>query len=236
MQSGNIFTLFYLVGTQPTPKSRSNYALFLGHLSIFCSEKDIEDLFQQYGEIVNVRIQRSKETSRALSYGFIEFSCETAAVTAMNELNGHVLKGRPLRIRWAAKRNQPVKSENTALHSAATIFVKFASQTGIIVTEEILREHFSVFGNILDTTIRTITIDEVSDPPSHQRSSSFSLLYHYNQLLTYLSVSLLTGIQQIERIWFCKFREFCGGGWFECCRARLSRDAECHCRRCELPL
>jgi hypothetical protein len=54
-----------------------------------------------------------------------------------------------------------VKSENTALQSAATIFVKFASQTGIIVTEEILREHFTVYGKVLDTTIRTITIDEV---------------------------------------------------------------------------
>lgn len=66
------------------------------------------------------------------------------------------------RIRWAAKRNQPVKSENSALNSAATIFVKFASQTGIIVTEQLLREHFSVYGEVLDTTIRTITIDDVS--------------------------------------------------------------------------
>lgn len=78
-------------------RPRSNYALFLGDLSIFCTEKDIEDAFSSYGEIVNVRIQRSKETSRALSYGFIEFSCETAAVTAMNEMNSYVLKGRPLR-------------------------------------------------------------------------------------------------------------------------------------------
>jgi len=56
-----------------------------------------------------------------------------------------------------------VKSENTALHTAATIFVKFASQTGIIVSEALMRDHFSVYGEILDATIRTITIDEVSD-------------------------------------------------------------------------
>ena len=54
-----------------------------------------------------------------------------------------------------------MKSDNPALHNAATIFVKFASQTGIVVTEEILREHFSTYGKVLDTTIRTITIDEV---------------------------------------------------------------------------
>lgn len=90
----------HLSAATPSPQGarpRSNYALFLGDLSIFCCEKDIEEAFESYGEIVNVRIQRSKETSRALSYGFIEFSCETAAVTAMNEMNSFVLKGRPLR-------------------------------------------------------------------------------------------------------------------------------------------
>lgn len=56
-----------------------------------------------------------------------------------------------------------MKSENAALHTAATIFVKFASQTGIIVSEQLMREHFSVFGQILDATIRTITIDEVRE-------------------------------------------------------------------------
>ena len=82
--------------SQPA-RLKSNYALFLGDLSIFCDEKDIMSAFSPYGEILNVRIQRNRETARALSYGFIEFSCETAAVTAMNEKNGFVLKGRPLR-------------------------------------------------------------------------------------------------------------------------------------------
>ena len=95
----NNSNLFFYVASQPSQgvRPKSNYALFLGDLSIFCCEKDIEDAFASYGDIFNVRIQRSKETSRALSYGFIEFSCETAAVTAMNEMNGFVLKGRPLR-------------------------------------------------------------------------------------------------------------------------------------------
>lgn len=54
-----------------------------------------------------------------------------------------------------------MKSENPGLHTAATIFVKFASQMGIIVSEALLREHFSVYGEILDITIRTITVYEV---------------------------------------------------------------------------
>jgi RNA recognition motif-containing protein len=76
---------------------RDRCTLFLGDLSLFCTEKDVEDAFTQFGQIVEVRIQRSKETARALSYGFIEFSEPTVAQTALNSMNNYVLKGRPLR-------------------------------------------------------------------------------------------------------------------------------------------
>lgn len=76
---------------------RENCSLFLGDLSIFCEEKDIEEAFAQFGEIVDVRIQRSKETSRALSYGFIEFAEAACAEAALNAMNYYLLKGRPLR-------------------------------------------------------------------------------------------------------------------------------------------
>jgi RNA recognition motif-containing protein len=76
---------------------RAKCSLFLGDLSLFCTEADIEDAFVQFGKIVEVRIQRSKETARALSYGFIEFSEPMFAETALNSMNNYVLKGRPLR-------------------------------------------------------------------------------------------------------------------------------------------
>jgi RNA recognition motif-containing protein len=78
-------------------EQRDGCSLFLGDLSIFCTEKDIEDAFQQFGEIVEVRVQRSKETARALSYGFIEFADSSSAEAALNSMNNYVLKGRPLR-------------------------------------------------------------------------------------------------------------------------------------------
>ncbi len=73
------------------------HSLFLGDLSIYCDEKDIESAFAPYGNIVDIRIQRSKETSRALSYGFIEFGTQESAAAALREMNYFLLKGRPLR-------------------------------------------------------------------------------------------------------------------------------------------
>ena len=72
-------------------------SLFIGDLAIFCSERDIEEAFAPYGEIQEIKIMRSEETSRNLSYGFIKFSNPQSAKIAMTQLNGVILCGRPLR-------------------------------------------------------------------------------------------------------------------------------------------
>lgn len=72
-------------------------SLFIGDLAIFCTERDVEETFSPYGEIQEIKIMRSEETSRNLSYGFIKYSSAQAAKRAMGELNGVILCGRPLR-------------------------------------------------------------------------------------------------------------------------------------------
>ena len=73
------------------------YALFLGDLSISCTEQNLADEFSAFGEIIDVRIKRSKETGKALSYGFVEFLSLGAATTAMKTMNGVIFQGRPIR-------------------------------------------------------------------------------------------------------------------------------------------
>lgn len=73
------------------------FCLFLGDLSVFCSETDISEAFQKFGEIAGVRIIRNRNTKKNLSYGFIEFTNVSAAIQAMNEMNGKILCGRSIR-------------------------------------------------------------------------------------------------------------------------------------------
>jgi RNA-binding protein 39 len=77
------------------PNGKSS--LFIGDLAIFCSERDVEEIFAPFGEIQEIKIMRSEETSRNLSYGFIKFSTAQSAKMAMAQLNGVILCGRPLR-------------------------------------------------------------------------------------------------------------------------------------------
>lgn len=71
--------------------------LFVGDLSIFCTEDDLRELFEKFGELSEVKIIRCEETKKNLSYGFVKYVETEAAVKANEELNGTMLCGRPLR-------------------------------------------------------------------------------------------------------------------------------------------
>lgn len=76
-------------------------SLFLGDLAIFCTEEEINRAFEPFGQIEEVKIMRSEETSRNLSYGFIRFATTEDASRALQEMNGRVLCGRPMRYVFA---------------------------------------------------------------------------------------------------------------------------------------
>lgn len=71
--------------------------LFLGDLSVFCTEKDIRKLFRTYGTIEAIRIKRGSSGKANLSYGFIKFAERQSAEQACHELNGVMFLGRGLR-------------------------------------------------------------------------------------------------------------------------------------------
>lgn len=75
----------------------SKCTLFLGDLSTFCNEEDIHNAFSPFGFIQEIKIMRSEETNRNLSYGFIKFSSPADARKAMNALDGTLFCGRHLR-------------------------------------------------------------------------------------------------------------------------------------------
>ena len=79
------------------PPSFSNNSLFIGDLSKFCSESNLESLFAPFGQIVDVKIKRNNATGKTLSYGFVSFANDECAVAAMEQLNGYSFYGRNLR-------------------------------------------------------------------------------------------------------------------------------------------
>lgn len=71
--------------------------LFVGNLSVFCTERDIQQVFEPFGHIVEIRMAKSEDENKHLSYGFVKFSNVASAQLAMHDLNGVILCGRPLK-------------------------------------------------------------------------------------------------------------------------------------------
>lgn len=69
--------------------------LFVGNLSFFCTEKDLEYLFTPFGPVSNIRIKRNEKNGRrSLMYGFVCMETLEAAKKASEQLHQKLFMGR----------------------------------------------------------------------------------------------------------------------------------------------
>lgn len=81
--------------------------IYVGNLDYDLQEKELEELFSQYGEVLSVKIIVDKFTGRAKGFGFIEMANDEEATKAIEELDGKEVSGRNIRVNKARppKRN-----------------------------------------------------------------------------------------------------------------------------------
>jgi RNA recognition motif-containing protein len=100
--------------------------LFIGNVPSDLTQEEFQLLFGKYGELIEYFVNPSR------GFGFIKLSSRQLAEQAKYELDGHILRGKPLRIRFASQ--------------GATIKVKNLSPN---VSNELLKEAFEkYFGGI----------------------------------------------------------------------------------------
>jgi RNA recognition motif-containing protein len=78
--------------------------LFVGNLSFNTTEESLMAAFQEFGEVVEARLMTERETGRSRGFAFVEMATQEAATKAIEEMNGAVLDGRPLRVNEAEQR------------------------------------------------------------------------------------------------------------------------------------
>ncbi|MDM7998165.1 MAG: RNA-binding protein [Acidobacteriota bacterium] len=76
--------------------------LFIGNLSFSITEDGLNELFAGAGiPIANVKLMRDQETGRSRGFAFVELAPEADMESAISQLNGKVLEGRPLTVNEA---------------------------------------------------------------------------------------------------------------------------------------
>ena len=75
--------------------------LYVGNLPFSASESSVRELFEQYGEVLSVKLINDRETGRPRGFGFVEMSDGSQAIEA---LDGFEYGGRNLKVNEARGR------------------------------------------------------------------------------------------------------------------------------------
>lgn len=75
--------------------------LFIGGLSWNTTDDGLRQAFSRFGEISEAKVIKDRETGRSRGFGFVTFSSDDAANSAMSEMNGKDLDGRNIKVNEA---------------------------------------------------------------------------------------------------------------------------------------
>ncbi|MBV7316714.1 RNA-binding protein [Shewanella sp. NIFS-20-20] len=93
------------INSAPQAVSNENYngptmTLYIGNLPYKVRESEVEELFNQHGPVISVRLVRDRKTGRRKGFGFVEMS-EKGAKSAMKTLNDALFQERTIKVREA---------------------------------------------------------------------------------------------------------------------------------------
>ena len=70
--------------------------IYVANIPYKASEDELQELFEQHGDVSSARIITDKETNRSRGFGFVEMTDSESAKQAIEELNGYNFLGKDL--------------------------------------------------------------------------------------------------------------------------------------------
>jgi RNA recognition motif-containing protein len=75
--------------------------IYIGNLHYNVNEDELKEIFNEYGEVLSVKIIIDKYTGRSKGFGFIEMLNEEEADKAIENINGTEIRGRMVKVNQA---------------------------------------------------------------------------------------------------------------------------------------
>ncbi|XP_007903833.1 nucleolysin TIAR isoform X1 [Callorhinchus milii] len=152
-----------------TPSSQkkdttNHFHVFVGDLSPEITTEDLKSAFAPFGRISDARVVKDLSTGKSKGYGFVSFYNKLDAENAIVHMGGQWLGGRQIRTNWATRKPPAPKTtpESNSKHLRFEEVVNQSSSTNCTVycggiasglTEQLMRQTFSPFGQILEIRV-----------------------------------------------------------------------------------
>ncbi|CAK9166682.1 unnamed protein product [Ilex paraguariensis] len=85
----------------------SSSKLFIGGLSYGVDDQSLKDAFSSFGDVTEARVIIDRDSGRSRGFGFVNFSSDECASSAMSAMDGQPLDGRNIRVSFATDRAGP---------------------------------------------------------------------------------------------------------------------------------
>ncbi|XP_026314981.1 nucleolysin TIAR isoform X3 [Hyposmocoma kahamanoa] len=156
-------------GNQPKTDTSNHHHIFVGDLSPEIETHILRDAFAPFGEISNCRIVRDPQTLKSKGYAFVSFVKKADAEAAIQAMNGQWLGSRSIRTNWSTRKppaNRPNEGAPSSKRAKQPTFDEVYNQssptnttvycggfTSNVITEELMQNTFSQFGQIQDIRV-----------------------------------------------------------------------------------
>jgi cold-inducible RNA-binding protein len=80
--------------------------IFVGNLSWNLDDNSLSEAFAKFGDVTEAKVITDRNTGRSRGFGFVTFEDDGAADTAVAEMNGTDLDGRPITVNEAQEKRR----------------------------------------------------------------------------------------------------------------------------------
>ena len=84
--------------------------IFVANIERKVTDEQLQELFQQYGEIASLKLIKDRDTGMSKGYAFVEMANDDEAQKAIDALNEFELEGRNLAVNEARPKTEYKKS------------------------------------------------------------------------------------------------------------------------------
>ena len=88
--------------------------IYVGNLAYKISDQELQEVFEEFGEVVSAKVIIDRKTGRSKGFGFVEMIDETEAQKAIDELNGTEISGRTVKVNKARPKESRANRKRTS--------------------------------------------------------------------------------------------------------------------------